>query len=112
MKIINETGNLNSWFSLLIGLIGCVLMFGSLYFWKQLNYYIVIFGLILSMVLGGFASIALKSSTLDLRAFTADPIGWRKAKASYKKEADAEGKTDKLAEGDKLKTPASPQHPR
>jgi hypothetical protein len=95
MKIVNNKGNLNSWFSLFIGLVGCALMFGSLFYWMHLNFYIVILGLFVGMVLCGFSAYAIQSATLDLRAFTNDPLGWRKAKSTYKKEAEFEETTDK-----------------
>ena len=50
------------------------------------------------MVLMGFSAYATKSATLDLRAFTNDPLGWRKAKESYKEGEQADDKDRKGGE--------------
>lgn len=83
--LIDKKGNIRSAASLLIGVVGAVLVFGPLYF--KLHPWIVVFGLVLGMVLMGFSAYATKSATLDLRAFTNDPIGWRKAKKSYEQDS-------------------------
>jgi len=77
----DKNGNLKSLTSLSIGLAGVVLAFGPLYF--EPHPWIVVFGVFVGMTLMGFAAFSSKSATLDLRAFTHDPLGWRKAKKSY-----------------------------
>ena len=44
----------------------------------------VVGGLALGRVLMEFSACATQSATLDFRAFTNDPLGWRKANKSYK----------------------------
>jgi hypothetical protein len=82
MKLVDERGNLRFSISLVIGVLGCMMVVAPLYF--EFKPLIVIGGFLVGMLLMGFSSIALRSATLDLRAFTNDPIGWRKAKETYK----------------------------
>ncbi|PUE56967.1 hypothetical protein B9Z36_08155 [Limnohabitans sp. Rim8] len=49
----------------------------------ELHPYWVLGGFFFGMSFMGFSMLALKSATLDLRAFTNDPLNWRVAKASY-----------------------------
>lgn len=96
----------------LISVVGVVCAVSTVFFLDDLSdprLWVLVFS---AIVFGYGTAWAGLMRKWGYKPFTNDPIGWRKAKASYKKEADAEGKTDKLAEGDKLKTPASPQHPR
>jgi hypothetical protein len=93
MKWLDHNGNMKSSVTFLIGLIGAVLVIAPLYFaWHAL---IVIPCFTLGMVLVGFSAYATQSATLDLRAFTNDPLGWRKAKQSYKEEAAPEEDSEK-----------------
>jgi hypothetical protein len=47
----------------------------------------------LGAVIGGFAAYADRYGFIT---FSDDPVGWRKAKASYKAEADSDGNVNKL----------------
>jgi hypothetical protein len=94
MRLINSKGNLNPQVAIIIGLLGGAVAVLPLYF--ELDPYLVVGGYFIGMILMGFSSIALKSSTLDLRAFTNDPLGWRAAKASY--ESKNEGQKDSTEE--------------
>ena len=81
MKLLDKSGNMKSRVTFLIGLVGGVLVLVPLYYsWHAL---IVIPCFVLGMVLMGFSAYATQSATLDLRAFTNDPLGWRKAKNTY-----------------------------
>ncbi len=93
MKFTDSKGNLRSIVALLVGLSGAVLVILPLY--MQWHPYVVIPAMAVGISLMVFSSYANQSATLDLRAFTNDPLGWRKAKASYKKEVQAEEKVDK-----------------
>jgi hypothetical protein len=93
MKLLDKNGNMKPFISLLIGLLGGLLVLIPLY--CEWHAFIVLPCFVLGMVLMGFSAYATQSATLDLRAFTNDPLGWRKAKASYKKEVEAEEKVDK-----------------
>lgn len=82
MRLLDKNGNMKSSVTFLIGLVGGLLVLVPLYYsWHAL---IVIPCFVLGMVLMGFSAYATQSATLDLRAFTNDPLGWRKAKQSYK----------------------------
>ena len=85
MKLVDAQGNLRFSISLSVGVLGCVMVVAPLYF--ELKPLVVIGGFLVGMPLIGFASIALRSATLNLGAFTNDPIGWRKAKESYQADA-------------------------
>ncbi len=86
MKLVDKNGNMKSSVTLLIGLVGVILVIVPLYWaWHAL---IVIPCFVLGMVLMGFSAYATQSATLDLRAFTNDPLGWRKAKKSYESKED------------------------
>jgi hypothetical protein len=88
MKLLDEKGNMKSSVTLLIGLVGALLVVVPLYWaWHAL---IVIACFVLGMVLMGFSAYATQSATLDLRAFTNDPLGWRKAKKSYETKEDSD----------------------
>jgi hypothetical protein len=76
--LVDENGNINPNFSLIIGLIGAGLIFSAFYF--EMNFYLSVVVMIVGFLLVGFSGLATQSSTLDLRAFTKDPLGWRKAK--------------------------------
>ncbi len=53
-------------------------------------------GLVTGLTIAAIAGYEGKAHGIGLPApFTRDPLGWRKAKASYKKEADVEEKPDK-----------------
>ena len=96
MKPFDSNGNMKSSVTLLIGLSGAMLVFAPLYYlWHT---YVVIPCFVLGMVLMGFSAYATKSATLDLRAFTNDPLGWRKAKESYKEGEQADDKDRKGGE--------------
>jgi uncharacterized membrane protein YiaA len=88
MKMFDKNGNMKSSVTLLIGLVGAILVMVPLYWaWHAL---IVIPSFVLGMVLMGFSAYATQSATLDLRAFTNDPLGWRKAKKSYETKEDSD----------------------
>ena len=88
MKLFDKNGNMKSRVTLLIGLVGAILVMVPLYWaWHAL---IVIPCFVLGMVLLGFSAYATQSATLDLRAFTNDPLGWRKAKKSYESTEDSD----------------------
>lgn len=81
MKLLDQSGNMKSSVALLIGLFGGLLVLLPMYFsWHA---FIVIPSFVLGMVFMGFSAYATQSATLDLRAFTNDPLGWRKAKKTY-----------------------------
>jgi len=86
MKCINEKGNANRNCALLVGIFGFLCVFTPLYF--ELSYWIVIGGWTLGMLLMGVSGLVTQSATLDLRAFSRDPFGWRKAKQSYQATTD------------------------
>lgn len=88
INLFDKNGNLNSYMSILLGVLGAVLTFAPLYF--QLHLYLVVGGALIGASMMVFASIALQSATLNLQAFTNDPLGWRKAKESYKETIGAE----------------------
>ena len=94
MKWLDDKGNMKSSVTLLLGLVGALLVIVPLYWeWHAL---IVVACFVLGMVLMGFSAYATQSATLDLRAFTNDPLGWRKAKKSYQSdEASKESSIDK-----------------
>ena len=53
-------------------------------------------GLVIGLTIAAIAGYEGKAHGLGLPPpFTRDPLGWRKAKGSYKKEADTEDKLDK-----------------
>lgn len=88
MKLLHKNGNLKSSVTFFIGLVGFLMVIVPLYFlWHA---FVVIPCFVLGMVLMGFSSYATQSATLDLRAFTNDPLGWRKAKKSYQPDAIAD----------------------
>ncbi|WP_029463519.1 hypothetical protein [Serpentinimonas barnesii] len=96
MKLLDQRGNMKARVALLIGLLGGLLVLLPLYFsWHA---FIVIPSFVLGMIFMGFSAYATQSATLDLRAFTNDPLGWRKAKGSYKPTdaPDGEQKQDHL----------------
>ena len=90
MKIFDKKRNLSPSVSIGLGGIGGILAFAPLYF--ELHPYFVIGGMLTGVVIMGFASIALKSATLNLQALTNDPLGWRKAKESYKNDTEQPAK--------------------
>jgi hypothetical protein len=93
MKLLDKNGNMTSSVALLVGVVGALLVIVPLYWgWDAL---IVISCFVLGMVLMGFSAYATQSATLDLRAFTSDPLGWRKAKQSYKEDAAPEEDSEK-----------------
>ena len=67
-------------------------------FYFSLNFYLIIVLYVVGVVMLLFSLIATKSSALDLRAFTNDPHGWRKAKATYKEREMEE--LEKKSDGD------------
>ncbi len=88
MKIYDKKGNIKTWASDLIALIGVGLVLSIL--WFKPTPILSIIGFCLGLFLVGFAGLALKSKTLDLRAFTNDPLGWRKIKKSEGASAEQE----------------------
>lgn len=81
MKSGFSNGNMKFLVSLAIGAVGAACVVLLIFFeWPP---YLVVGGYIIGLTLCGFAALAAKSTTLDLRAFTDDPLGWRKAKSSY-----------------------------
>jgi hypothetical protein len=87
---MDKNGNINSNFSLVIGLVGVGLIVSVFYF--DINIYISVSFLIFGSLLIGFSGYATQSATLDLRTFTKDPLGWRNAKKSYEDKENAEDK--------------------
>lgn len=85
MSIFDSNGNMKPNASLVFGIFGGFVMLSGFYF--SLNFYLIVVLYVVGVVMLLFALIATKSSALDLRAFTNDPHGWRKAKATYKKES-------------------------
>lgn len=81
MKSGLNNGNMKFVASLAIGAVGVAFVALPMFF--EWHPYIVVGGYIVGLTLCGFAALAAKSTTLDLRAFTSDPLGWRKAKSSY-----------------------------
>jgi len=79
--MIDKKGNINPNVSLLIGLIGVGLVIAAFYF--EINLYLSLLIIAIGLVLVAFSGGSTQSATLDLRAFTNDPLGWRKAKKSY-----------------------------
>lgn len=81
MKLLDAKGNLKGWVATSIGILGAAFFLLPLY--MEWHPYVVISGLLIGMILMGFSAYANHSAVLDLRAFTNDPLGWRKAKATY-----------------------------
>ncbi len=94
--LVSENGNINPNFSLLVGLLGVGLIF--LVFYINMNLYLSIFIIIIGLLLIAFSGYSTQSATLDLRTFTKDPLGWRKAKQSYKEDKATDEKDRKSDE--------------
>jgi hypothetical protein len=82
MKLLDQNGNLRGWVGVAIGALGAIVLAAPLYF--ELHIYFVLAGFVAGSLLMGISGLAGRSAVLDLRAFTNDPLGWRKAKESYK----------------------------
>lgn len=94
--IFEKNGNINPNFSFLIGLVGVGLIFFSFYF--DIDFYLSLLIISIGFLLLAFSGYSTQSATLDLRTFTSDPLGWRKAKQSYKEGEQAENKDGKSGE--------------
>ena len=81
MVLFDEKRNIRPVVSIVAGGAGAALGLLPLYF--ELHQFLVVGGLLIGVSLVAGASLALRSATLDLRAFTNDPLGWRNAKKSY-----------------------------
>ena len=66
----------------------CFIFPWSLYF--EWNFHITVLCFSIGMILMAFSGYATHSATLDLRAFTTDPLGWRKIKKSEGASAEQE----------------------
>jgi hypothetical protein len=84
MKLLDQNGNLRGWVGVAIGALGAIVLIAPLYW--ELHFYFVIAGFVIGSLLMGISGLAGRSAVLDLRAFTNDPLGWRKAKESYQDE--------------------------
>lgn len=81
MAPIDKNGNIKGWVADLLAIFGAILVFAPLLLqWSAMW---VILSMVVGLCIVGFASIAIRSKTLDIRAFTTDPLGWRKAKKTY-----------------------------
>jgi hypothetical protein len=62
---------------------------------SQLHWLVFLFGLCFGLVLMGIAGYEARAQALGLPPpFTNDPLGWRKAKQSYKQDEGQESKGD------------------
>ena len=91
MKWIFRNGNLTFWGGTVIALIGVGAVLGSIAFAK--TKFVFITGLFFGVFLIAIASASLKALVLGVKPFTNDPLGWRKAKETYKTGATSDEAT-------------------
>jgi hypothetical protein len=91
MKItwVIRDGQLTNRGTLLLGIVGASLIAYTLLFaeifWLGLLSFFIGCGLL------GFAGLSNSATSIGLKPFTNDPLGWRKAKQSYKEDLSPEG---------------------
>ncbi len=82
MTPLDKKGNIKGWAADLLFILGAALvLLPPLLQWPII---LIVISKVVGLCIIGFASIAIISKTLDLRAFTFDPLGWRKVKMSHK----------------------------
>lgn len=89
-----KQGKLSFWAKILLTLSG----FGIIYLSLEMspNIFVLTLGLCIGFVLVSLVTYSNKAESLDLPApFTNDPLGWRKAKQSYKEETAPEEDSEK-----------------
>lgn len=96
MKLVDQKNNIKPLVSFVIGLLGAAIAFFPLYFaW---HYYVVVICFVVGTLLMGFAGLAIQSATLDLRAFTKDPLGWRAIKKANEQTTAAEANVKDISD--------------
>jgi hypothetical protein len=91
---MTKQGKLTFLPKLLLTLFGLVIIYISLI--AAPNIYVLTLGLCIGFVLVSLVTYANKAEALDLPApFTNDPLGWRKAKESYKTDTASDAVTKK-----------------
>ena len=78
------SGNLTFLGALCVVLFGFGLIFISLEYFSTLT--LKVLGLSVGLGIAAIGGFSGRANALDLKPFTSDPLGWRKAKESYKKE--------------------------
>jgi len=96
MKWFFRDGNLTSIGGTVIALIGVIAVLGSIA-WAKTKFAFIA-GIFFGVFLIAIASASLKALVLGIKPFTNDPIGWRKAKKSYK---NSEAAPNAFSEKDK-----------
>jgi|LakMenE18May11ns_1017448.scaffolds.fasta_scaffold9393560_2 hypothetical protein len=93
-KLMTKQGKLTFWAKFFLTLSGLGIIYLSLA--MSPNIFVLTLGLCIGFVLVSLVTYSNKSESLDLPApFTNDPLGWRKAKQSYKEEAAPEEDSEK-----------------
>lgn len=82
-----NSGNLTFLGALCVVLFGFGLIFISLEYFSTLTFKVL--GLSVGLGIAAIGGFSGRASALDLKPFTNDPLGWRKAKESYKAQKDS-----------------------
>ena len=97
MKQLFSEGNLTAIGGTLMAVAGASLVIGTVAFAP--TKFLFITGVLVGVLLIAVASASLKSLVFGIKPFTNDPLGWRKAKESYK------SRTDTVEDASKSETP-------
>lgn len=81
MKLFSD-GNLTALGGALVAIVGAIFVIGSAAYAS--NKWLFILGVFVGVLIISIASASLKALVLGVKPFTSDPLGWRKAKESYK----------------------------
>ena len=87
-----KDGRLKKWFSNVLFFGGLGVMCLAFLFLSGLIFYLV---LVAGLLIASISSFEAKAIVLGLKPFTSDPLGWRKAKQSYKEETAPEQDSEK-----------------
>lgn len=79
-----QDGRLTFFSQLCLLLGGLTLVLGALIY--SPNKWLMLVGVVSGCLMASIAGISAKAQVLGLRPFTSDPLGWRKAKASYQED--------------------------